>query len=152
MFDLSTQSLILYVFIILCIFITALIYLAPWLDMRSLARWRRLDDWGEPYRFDIFERPDLGFVFTILTAAALAVAGYLGWRLPLDIQSIASGTGFNLRMPQVEPAGALVRSAQVIGAICLVMIALRVLRPALYVAGVVITAALTFMAIGYIAG
>lgn len=95
-------------------------------DLRSL-RGRRGEE--DAYSgFDLFERPDIGAVVGLLVIGGTLIAMLIGWRIPAEIERVwGGGARFGLIFPNVEMTTAG-RLAQVVGAVCFGLIALRLLR------------------------
>ena len=134
-------------YLALCIFLTAVVHAFRAFDFRALAA--ELDEDSQPLSF--FERPDRGLVILAIGALALAVAAYIGWRLPADIQRFMDGRGFALLASDIA-SGPLARGAQVVGATCFGLIALRLMRLSLILTFAVGVMALAFAAYAYVFG
>jgi len=134
-------------YLALCIFITVVIHSFRIFDGRALAA--ELDNKMQPLSF--FERPDRGLLIVILGFIALIGAAYLGWRLPADIQRFLAGGGVQLFGSDIA-SGALARAAQVVGATCFPLIALRLMRLSLIVTFAIAIMALAIAAYTYVLG
>lgn len=127
------------IFMISCVVVLTIIYSVPWFDLRSLKRMavRRAlksshdddkDTANSGVVADMFDRPDLGAILNLLVIAGTGLAILVGWRVPAEIERIyGSGASFGILFPSVE-MDTLGRGAQVVGAVCLGLIALRLLR------------------------
>jgi hypothetical protein len=119
----------------LCILLTVIVHSFSIFDRRALAT--ELDDELNPLSF--FERPDRGLLILFFGALGLIVAAYVGWRVPAEIQQFM---GRGEAVASDIASGPLARAAQVVGAICFLLIALRLLRLSL-----ILTFALSVMAL-----
>lgn len=121
----------------LCLVSLGVVYWVPWFDLRSLKRMalRRArsravdgDERDPPRAMDVFDRPDLGAILNLLVIIGTGLAMLVGWRVPAEIERIyGSGASFGLLFPSVEMT-TLGKGAQVVGTVCLGLIALRLLR------------------------
>ncbi|MEL7000615.1 MAG: hypothetical protein AAFP68_20375 [Pseudomonadota bacterium] len=123
-----------------CILLTILVYTVPYFDLRSLRLLARrkmqaaLSDYdaaggiARPETSDVFERPDLGAILSLLIITGTGLAMLVGWRIPAEIERIyGGGASFGILFPSVEMT-TLGKGAQVVGAVCLGLTALRLLR------------------------
>ena len=143
----ALSAYILGVALLLCI-----VYLARAFDMRNLSGWTRRAYGDDAPRVDIFDRPDLAALFTLLTVVALSLAAYIGWRIPAEIERLF---GARILQPGLIPGvemSQMGRVAQVAGAIALGLIALRALRPFIVLAGAAAVAFIGLLAVGYVVG
>lgn len=134
-------------YLALCIFITVVVHSFRLFDMRALAA--ELDDDLQPLSF--FERPDRGLIILAFGGLALLLAAYTGWRLPADIQRLMEGEAIRFAVSEIA-TGPLARAAQVIGAACFTLIALRLMRLSLILAFTLGMMALVFAAYSYVFG
>ncbi len=116
-------NLVLAGYLAFCIFLTALVHSFRIFDRRALAA--ELDENLQPLSF--FERPDRALIIIGFGAIALVVAAYIGWRLPAEIQRVMEGGSVQIFAPDIA-TGPLARGAQVVGAMCFLLIALRLMR------------------------
>ncbi len=124
-------------YIAACILVAVLVHKISWLDLRSLKRlserYRRGAGTAEPISAsasapDLFERPDLGAMLSLLVIIGTALAALIGWRIPAEIERLyGAGASFGILFPSVEMT-TIGRAAQVVGAICFGLVALRLLR------------------------
>ncbi len=110
-------------YLLSCIAVTVVVHAFRFFDRRALAA--GLDERLHPLSF--FDRPDRGLIIIVVGIVALAAAAYLGWRLPADIQRVMSGAGTALFASDIA-SGPLARGAQVVGAVCFALLALRLMR------------------------
>ena len=115
-----------------CVVALALVYVVPWFDLRSLKRMalKRMRKEGDDSQMpaDLLDRADLGALLNLLIIVGTGLAMLVGWRVPAEIERIyGSGASFGLLFPSVEMT-TLGKGAQVVGAICLGLVALRLLR------------------------
>lgn len=145
-------------FIALCVVALALVYTVPIFDLRSLRRvaLRRMRGAGAAEErharpaADLLDRPDLGAILNLLVIVGTALAMLVGWRVPAEIERIyGGGASFGLLFPHVEMT-TLGRAAQVIGTVCLGLIALRLLRILVYFAAVALIGIGCVAALDYI--
>ena len=134
-------------YLALCIFITVLVHSFRIFDMRALAS--ELDDDLQPLSF--FERPDRGLLILTFGMVALVAAAYLGWRLPAEIQRVMEG-GELLAFASDTATGPLARAAQVVGATCFLLVALRLMRLSLILTFAVTVMGLAVAAYTYVFG
>ena len=125
-------------FMALCVVMLIVVYTVPLFDLRSLKRMARrrmqqaLSDndaaGGVPQPEDPLDRPDLGAILNLLVIVGTGLAILVGWRVPAEIERIyGGGASFGILFPSVEMT-TLGKATQVVGAICLGLIALRLLR------------------------
>ena len=126
-------------FMAVCVVLLITFYTVPWFDLRSLKRLvkRRIGKQASDEEktrgqdglvADMFDRPDLGAILNLLVILGTGLAMLIGWRIPAEIERIyGSGASFGLLFPTVEMT-TLGKAAQVVGATCLGLIALRLLR------------------------
>ncbi len=125
-------------FMLGCVLLLVVIYTVPWFDLRSLRQMARRrmqralsdDDaaGGVPLAADPLDRPDLGAILNLLVIVGTGLAILVGWRVPAEIERIyGGGASFGILFPSVEMT-TLGKGAQVVGAVCLGLIALRLLR------------------------
>jgi hypothetical protein len=146
-------------FIAGCLALLVLVYTVPVFDLRSLRRMaaRRMAKAGadadkerEGARADLLDRPDLGAILNLLVIAGTGLAMLVGWRVPAEIERIyGSGASFGLLFPQVEMT-TLGKGAQVIGTVCLGLVALRLLRLLVYFAAAALIGLGGVLAIDYV--
>ena len=134
-------------YLALSIFITVVVYSFRIFDFRALAA--EVDDDLQPLSF--FERPDRGLIILVFGMLALLLAGYVGWRIPADIQRFMADGDVRLVASDVA-GGPLARAAQVIGATCFTLIALRLMRLSLILTFTLAIMALVFAAYSYVFG
>lgn len=127
------------VFMATCVVLLIVVYAVPWFDLRSLRRLaaRRIRkssidedkvEGSDGIVADVFDRPDLGAILNLLVILGTGLAMLIGWRVPAEIERIyGAGASFGLLFPSVEMT-TLGKGAQVVGATCLGLIALRLLR------------------------
>lgn len=138
-FEMSAPMLHL-AFMAVCVLALVVVYTVPWFDLRSLKRMARRrmraalseDDaaGGVPVApvGDMLERPDLGAILNLLVIVGTGLAILVGWRVPAEIERIyGGGASFGILFPSVEMT-TLGKGAQVVGAVCLGLVALRLLR------------------------
>ncbi|MEM9140844.1 MAG: hypothetical protein AAGB15_13545 [Pseudomonadota bacterium] len=123
----------------LCVLGLIVVYTVPIFDLRSLKSMavRRMakagadktKDADQPgIASDMFDRPDLGAILNLLIILGTGLAMLIGWRVPAEIERIyGSGASFGILFPSVEMT-TLGKAAQVVGLVCLGLIALRLLR------------------------
>ena len=145
-------------FIALCLVLLVVVYSVPFLDLRSLRRMamrRRAAaeqsgqgaGWHAP---DLLDRPDLGALLNLLVIVGTGLAMLVGWRVPAEIERIyGAGASFGLLFPHVEMT-TLGRGAQVIGAVCLGLVALRLLRILVYFAAAALIGVGCLAAVEYV--
>lgn len=124
-------------FIAGCLVLLILVYTVPVFDLRSLRRmaarrWSKAGAEAEKERdrpvADLLDRPDLGAILNLLVIVGTGLAMLVGWRVPAEIERIyGGGASFGLLFPHVEMT-TLGKGAQVIGTVCLGLVALRLLR------------------------
>ena len=125
-------------FMVACVLLLIVVYTVPWFDLRSLRRMARRklrenlsdDDaaGGVAQPADPLDRPDLGAILNLLVIVGTGLAILVGWRVPAEIERIyGGGASFGILFPSVEMT-TLGKGAQVIGAACLGLVALRLLR------------------------
>jgi hypothetical protein len=148
-------------FIAGCLLLLVLVYTVPIFDLRSLRRMaaRRLAKAGadaekdrarERPVADLLDRPDLGAILNLLVIVGTGLAMLVGWRVPAEIERIyGGGASFGLLFPQVEMT-TLGKGAQVIGAVCLGLVALRLLRLLVYFAAAALVGLGCVLAIDYV--
>jgi len=134
-------------YLALCIFITVIVHSFRLFDLRALAA--EVDDDLQPLSF--FERPDRGLIILAFGTLALVMAGYIGWRLPADIQRFMLDGSIRLVASDIA-SGPLARAAQVIGATCFILVALRLMRLSLILSFTLSIMALVFAAYSYVFG
>ena len=145
-----TSETLLAAYLALCILTAAIVYSFRRLDNRALAAGPGLEDYDVPEGF--FDRPDRALLMMVFGLLGILLFSYLGWRLPQEIQRIAEGqSSFRLFSPVVT-LGPLGKAAQVVGGVCMALIALRMIRFAMMLAFVVTMMASAFAAYGYIFG
>lgn len=122
-----------------CILGLVIVYTVPFFDLRSLKRMamRRIAKAGADEMKsadqtgivgDMLDRPDLGAILNLLIIIGTGLAMLVGWRVPAEIERIyGSGASFGILFPSVEMT-TLGKAAQVVGLVCLGLIALRLLR------------------------
>lgn len=146
-------------FMALCLALLVVVYTVPFLDLRSLRRMARLrrqsmaeqpgqaGHWPVP---DLIDRPDLGALLNLLVIVGTGLAMLVGWRVPAEIERIyGGGASFGLLFPHVEMT-TLGRAAQVIGSVCLGLIALRLLRILVYFAAAALAGLGCLAAVEYV--
>ena len=149
-------------FMVGCVLLLIVVYTVPWFDLRSLKRMARRkmqealsddDAAGGVAQAEVndpLDRPDLGAILNLLVIIGTGLAILVGWRVPAEIERIyGGGASFGILFPSVEMT-TLGKGAQVIGAACLGLVALRLLRllvvfAAAGMAGVGGTAALNYV-------
>ena len=126
------------IFMVVCVLLLVVVYTVPWFDLRSLRQMARRrmqralsdDDaaGGVAQAADPLDRPDLGAILNLLVIVGTGLAILVGWRVPAEIERIyGGGASFGILFPSVEMT-TLGKGAQVVGAVCLGLIALRLLR------------------------
>ena len=126
------------IFMVVCVLLLVVVYTIPWFDLRSLRQMARRrmqralsdDDaaGGVAQAADPLDRPDLGAILNLLVIVGTGLAILVGWRVPAEIERIyGGGASFGILFPSVEMT-TLGKGAQVVGAVCLGLIALRLLR------------------------
>ena len=126
------------IFMVICVLLLVVVYTVPWFDLRSLRQMARRrmqralsdDDaaGGVAQAADPLDRPDLGAILNLLVIVGTGLAILVGWRVPAEIERIyGGGASFGILFPSVEMT-TLGKGAQVVGAVCLGLIALRLLR------------------------
>ena len=122
------------IYMAVCLGLLAMVYTVPWFDLRSLRHMALRKDAStqdnDPPRpqSDPMERPDLGAILNLLVILGTAFAAFVGWQFPEQIEFFyGKGGSIGLWAPNVEmtPLG---RAAQVVGAVCLGLVALRLLK------------------------
>lgn len=134
-------------YLVLCILVTAIVHAFRIFDFRPLAA--ELDEDLRPLSF--FERPDRGLIIIAFGVIALVGAAYIGWRVPADIQRLMAGEPWQLFAPEMA-TGTLAKGAQVVGATCFLLIALRLMRLSLILAFAFSILLLAFAAYTYVFG
>lgn len=149
-----------------------IVYAFPVFDMRGVGRVRRrrlgpVDDEGEfaapapgdmaavrrAEAISILPRADLTAVVTVLACAAVAVMATLGFLGPRLIdQMLGEGPVAPLADWAWRAGAPLERVAQVAGALCFGLIAMRMLRPMLAFAALFLIAAGVNLAVNYVLG
>lgn len=140
-----------------CLALLVLVYTIPLFDLRSLRQLaaRRLKAGGDAEKqrgpvTDLLDRPDLGAILNLLVVVGTGLAMLVGWRVPAEIERIyGGGASFGLLFPHVEMT-TLGKGAQVIGAVCLGLVALRLLRILVYFAAAAMIALGSVLAIDYV--
>ena len=100
----------------------------------------------------VLEGPGSGAILHMLILAATAICALIGWRIPAEIERIyGEGAGFGLIFPNVTMP-TIGKLAQVIGAVTLGLVCLRLLRLIVPLISVVLLALLTLLAIEYVTG
>jgi hypothetical protein len=108
------------------------------------------DGAGESSAADLLDRPDLGALLNLLIIIGTGLAMLVGWRVPAEIERIyGGGASFGLLFPQVEMT-TLGKGAQVIGTVCLGLVALRLLRLLVYFAAAALIGLGCLAAINYV--
>ena len=137
-------------YLALCILTAAIVYSFQRFDSRPVAAGDGVGDYLVSDGF--FDRPDRALLMMIFGLLGILLFAYLGWRLPQEIHRIAEGqSSFRLFSPAVT-LGPLGKAAQVVGGVCMALIALRMIRFAMMLAFAVTMMASAFAAYGYIFG
>lgn len=148
-------------FIAGCLALLILVYTVPVFDLRSLRRMaaRRMSKAGadaekggprEGPVADLLDRPDLGAILNLLVIVGTGLAMLVGWRVPAEIERIyGGGASFGLLFPHVEMT-TLGKGAQVIGTVCLGLVAIRLLRILVYFAAAAMILLGCVLAIDYV--
>lgn len=110
-------------YLLACLVVAVVVHAFRFFDQRALAA--DLDERLRPLSF--FDRPDRGLIVVVVGFLSLLAAAYLGWRLPADIQRMVMEGETALFASEVA-RGSLARGAQVVGAVCFALVALRLLR------------------------
>lgn len=148
-------------FIAGCLALLVLVYTVPIFDLRSLRRMasRRMAKAGSDADkgrdgpvADLLDRPDLGAILNLLVIVGTGLAMLVGWRVPAEIERIyGGGASFGLLFPHVEMT-TVGKGAQVIGAVCLGLVALRLLRLLVYFAAAALVGLGCVAAVDYVFG
>jgi hypothetical protein len=146
-------------FIAVCLALLVVVHTVPIFDLRSIRRIvaRRIAKSGADAQkdrerpvADLLDRPDLGAILNLLVIVGTGLAMLVGWRVPAEIERIyGSGASFGLLFPQVEMT-TLGKGAQVIGTVCLGLVALRLLRILVYFAAAALICLGCVLAINYV--
>ena len=146
-------------FIAGCLALLVVVHAVPVFDLRSLRRMaaRRMSKAGaeagkgrEGPVADLLDRPDLGAILNLLVIVGTGLAMLVGWRVPAEIERIyGGGASFGLLFPHVEMT-TLGKGAQVIGTVCLGLVALRLLRILVYFAAAAVIGLGCVLAVNYV--
>ncbi len=99
---------------------------------------------------DLIDRPDLGAMLNLLVIVGTALAMLVGWRVPAEIERLyGAGASFGLLFPHVEMT-TIGKAAQVVGTVCLGLIALRLLRILVFFAAAALIALGCVAAVEYV--
>ncbi len=99
---------------------------------------------------DWFELRGLGTLFHILVLLGAMGLAWIGWRLPAEIESFASGERGMLSDPFPLTQLFIARVAQIFGAICYALIALRSMRYVVPIMAILIALFLGLLAYQYL--
>lgn len=139
-----TADLALAAYIALCLISVLVVHSFSIFDQRELAR--ELDADLQPVSF--FERPDRALLILLFGIMAMGISAYAGWRVPEEIQRLFPAGLLGVGLEAIsEP---LARAAQVVGATCFLMMALRMLRLSLIIAFAVTLMMLSVAAYTYV--
>ena len=141
-----TSELLLALYVLACLFVTALLYAFRSLDFSRFTRGGDAREGGEGF----FEYPDHALLILMFGLAGLALLAFAGWRIPPEIERLqGSGGGFRWIAPDVAMT-TLGRAAQVIGAVCFFLIGLRWMRPVVFLGLLASVFVLGLLAFGYV--
>lgn len=133
-------------FILGCVVLTLIFFSVRRLDV---SRFADHED-ARLTRGSFFEYPSHALLILIFGLVGLIGLAFVGWRIPEEIERIyGAGGAFRLFNPDVTMP-TLGRAAQVVGAVCFALMALRLLRPAVFLGLLALLGGLGVFAFAYV--